>query len=65
MRIEWEGTEAQQHRARMKACRERRAQWGDDCEGDGSCEECEMDMAEAMETSASRARRFAEQGDGE
>lgn len=63
-RIEWEGTEAQQQQERMKACRERCAQWGepdegDDCDGDGSCAECEMDMAEALETEESRARRRA------
>ncbi len=59
-RIDWEGTEAQQQHERMKACRERCAQWGDDdCDGDGSCDECEMDMDEALETPASRARRLA------
>ena len=57
--IEWEGTEAQQLRERMTACRERRAQWGDDCPGNGSCEECETDMALALETDTSRARRLA------
>lgn len=57
--IEWVGTEAQQHEQRMKACRERCAEWGRDCDGDGSCTDCEMDMAEALETPASRARYTA------
>ncbi|WP_286880851.1 hypothetical protein [Sphingomonas sp.] len=57
--IEWEGTEAEQLRERMTACRERRAQWGDDCPGNGTCEECETDMALALETDTSRARRLA------
>lgn len=58
--IEWRGTEAQQHRERMKACRERREQYPDDeCDGDGSCAECEMDMVEALETRASKAARLA------
>lgn len=66
MRIEWEGTEGQQQQERMKACSERCAQWGDDdCDGDGSCEECGMDMAEALETPESRARRRAALSHGE
>lgn len=45
--IYWIGTEDEQHIARMKACKARRKEWGeDDCdEKDGSCAECEMDMA--------------------
>jgi hypothetical protein len=48
--IRWSGTEDEQHRERMRACRARRAQWGeDDCEEkDGSCAECAYDMAVAL-----------------
>lgn len=58
---EWWGSEDRQHAERMKACRERRQQYGeDDCDDrDGSCSECEQDMAEALETAASRTRRQA------
>ena len=58
-RIYWEGTEEQEHAERMKACRERRAQWGeDDCDlKDGSRSECTHDMAEALETVASKKAR--------
>lgn len=56
--FEWRGTEDQQHRERMKACRERRRAYpDDDCDRDGSCCECGHDMAEALETDASKARR--------
>lgn len=45
----WSGTEAQQHEARMTACRERREQYPDDeCDGDGSCTECTFDMQDAL-----------------
>lgn len=55
---EWAGTEDQQHRERMKACRSRRKAYpDDDCDRDGSCYECEQDMAEALETPASKERR--------
>lgn len=57
--FEWWGTDEDQWRERHKACQERRAQWGeDDCDGEhGSCAECTHDMAEALETAASRERR--------
>lgn len=54
----WIGTEEQQSDERMKACQQRRQQWGDDdCDHDGSCEECAADMAKALETRESKARR--------
>lgn len=45
--MRWSGTEEQQYQARMKACRSRRKQHGERVcpEKDGSCTECEMDMA--------------------
>ena len=48
--IHWRGTEDQQHKARMKACRSRRKKHGQgDCpEKDGSCDECTYDMAVAL-----------------
>ena len=54
----WSGSEDEQLAERMKACRERRQQWGDDeCDGDGSCDECAFDMAKALEIPESKARR--------
>lgn len=48
--IYWIGTEDQQHEERMKACRERREQYPDDeCDNDGSCFECTVDMWEALQ----------------
>lgn len=57
--IKWRATEQQQHDYRMLACRERRALYGGDCDGDGSCTECEIEMAEWFETRASKAARAA------
>lgn len=55
---EWRGTEDQQHRERIRACRSRRKTYpDDDCDRDGSCTECEYDMHAALETPASKARR--------
>lgn len=56
--IHWQGTQEQEIAERMKACRERRAEWGENCceEKDGSCSECEYDMAVALRvTDAGRA----------
>lgn len=48
-RVYWIGAEDQQQVERMKACRARCAQYGDDdCDKDGSCAECEFDMTEAL-----------------
>ncbi|TCM21526.1 hypothetical protein EDF56_101190 [Novosphingobium sp. PhB165] len=59
---EWRGTEDQQWREGRKACIDRRKTWGqDDCEERGSdrgtCAECRQDIAEALETKASKQRR--------
>lgn len=53
--IHWSGTEAQQHGERMKACRARRRLYGQrSCDvRDGSCAECEYDMALALAVPAS------------
>lgn len=63
MRIEWEGTEAQQQAERMKACRARRRQYGqDECDDrDGSCTECEMDMAWALRLAATPTPQAGDQ----
>ena len=55
----WEGSDDEQHRARLRACRERLKQWGDDgeCNRDGQCDDCAFDMADALETAASKAHR--------
>lgn len=62
--VRWEGTEDEQHAARMKVCAERRKRWpaetpDDDCDQDGSCEECTCDMADELETKGSLRRRLA------
>lgn len=62
--VRWEGTEDEQHAARMKVCAERRKQWpaetpDDDCDQDGSCKECTCDMADELETKGSLRRRLA------
>lgn len=46
----WIGNEDQQFAERMKACRARRKQYGQGCceDKDGSCDECEDDMARAL-----------------
>jgi hypothetical protein len=55
---EWFCTEDQEHETRLRVCAERRRQWGDDdCDKDGSCEECTGDLADEHETEASKARR--------
>lgn len=48
--IEWVGSEDKQHAASMAACRARRKQYGQSSceEKDGSCAECEHDMAVAL-----------------
>lgn len=48
--IYWIGSEDAQFAERMKACRARRKQYGQrSCEEkDGSCDECEDDMARAL-----------------
>lgn len=48
--IHWIGTEDDEQAERMKACKARRKRWGQgDCEDkDGSCSECEYDMAVAL-----------------
>lgn len=48
--IYWRGSEDEEHRERMKACKARRKQWGQaSCaEKDGSCPECDHDMAVAL-----------------
>lgn len=57
--IHWQGTEDQQHAARMKACRSRRKKYGQShCpEKDGSCDECEMDMAFALRVALGEGTR--------
>lgn len=42
----------------MRACKARFQRWGDCDEEDGSCAECDSDMAEALETNASMKRRL-------
>jgi hypothetical protein len=56
--VQWQGTEDSQHAERMKACKARCQRWGDCDEGDGSCAECDSDMAEALETTESMKRRL-------
>jgi len=48
--IYWVGNEDQQFAERMKACRARRKKYGQSScdEKDGSCDECEDDMARAL-----------------
>jgi len=57
--ILWEGSEDQEFSLRMKACRARRRKYGQrNCDDkDGSCSECEHDMALALETAASKEAR--------
>lgn len=62
--IIWEGTDDEQHAALMKVCAERRKRWpaetpDEDCDQDGSCEECTCDMADELETKGSLRRRLA------
>lgn len=60
--IEWEGLEPALSEARLRICRERRKQWDmkdHECDGDGTCAECEIELAEEFETPASKARRSA------
>lgn len=58
--IRWQGTEDEQHAARMKVCTERCALYNDDdCDRDGSCSECDVDMALELETPASLRHRLA------
>lgn len=58
--IIWSGTEDEQHAVRLKVCKERCALYNDDdCDRDGSCSECDYDMAEELETRASLRRRVA------
>lgn len=56
--VQWWGAEDSQHAERMKACKARFQRWGDCDEDDGSCAECDSDMAEALETNASMKRRL-------
>lgn len=51
-KIYWYGTEDQQERELLKACKARCKQWGkEDCpRPDHFCAECEMDMAFALRT---------------
>jgi len=56
--VQWWGTEDSQHAERMNACKARCQRWGDCDEGDGSCAECDSDMAEALETTESMKRRL-------
>ncbi|MFX4086917.1 hypothetical protein ACKU27_17645 [Sphingobium yanoikuyae] len=56
--VQWWGAEDSQHAERMRACKARFQRWGDCDEEDGSCAECDSDMAEALETNASMKRRL-------
>lgn len=56
--VHWWGTDDSQHAERMKACKARCKRWGDCDEEDGSCAECDSDMAEALETRGSMKRRL-------
>lgn len=51
-KIYWYGSEDQQERELLKACKARCKQWGkEDCpRPDHFCTECEMDMAFALRT---------------
>ena len=57
--VVWEAeTEDQAHETALRLCKKRRAQWGDDdCDRDGSCSECQQEVAEEHETEASKIRR--------
>ncbi|HEY5793429.1 MAG TPA: hypothetical protein VIU82_00315 [Bosea sp. (in: a-proteobacteria)] len=54
--VYWIGTEDDQHRERIKACRARCKLYGrSSCEDkDGSCDECEEDMAHALRVTKER-----------
>lgn len=58
--INWIGTEDEQSAERMKACRARRKQYGQLCceERDGSCAECEDDMAVALRDTPERRAKL-------
>lgn len=59
--IRWIGTEDEQFAERMKACRARRKQYGQSLcsEKDGSCDECEEDMARALRDTPKRRAKIA------
>lgn len=52
--IAWIGTDDEQHAERQKACRARRKQYGQSSyeTRDGSCPDCEHDMAVALRETA-------------
>lgn len=54
----WEGTEDQEHRELMKACKSRCKQWGkEDCpRPDHWCDECEVDAHWEMRISPKEPR---------
>ncbi len=63
-RVDWEGTEDQQAAARKLACDKRCQVYGYDqqteCaedEGIGNCSECDISVADILETKASMTRR--------
>lgn len=58
--VHWIGTEDDQFAERLKACRSRRTQYGQrSCsEKDGSCEECEHDMARALRDTPDRRKKL-------
>lgn len=60
----WMGSEDQEHRERVKACRERSKQYGPcDEEQKGSCAECEHDMARALRVSKAKFDRAVANGE--
>lgn len=58
--IKWIGYEDEQFAERMKACKARRRQYGQGCceEKDGSCDECEDDMARALRDTPERRKKL-------
>ena len=63
--VYWMGSEEDEQRERLKACKARIAQYGDDdmCEHDGMCGECEHDMAVALRVSKATFDRAVANGE--